>query len=47
VAAKRMIHFPVREQGTKLFEDGFLLMYGWMAGSGTLLDLGKLGELPG
>jgi hypothetical protein len=40
-----VIHFPVREQGTKLLEDGFLLMYGWIAG--TLLDLGKLRELPG
>jgi hypothetical protein len=42
-----MIHFPVGEQGTKLLEDGFLLMYGWMAGTGTLLELGKLRELPG
>jgi hypothetical protein len=35
VAAKRMIHFSVGEQGTELFEDGLLLMYGWMAGMGT------------
>ena len=42
-----MIHFPVRKQGTELLEDGLLVMYGWMAGTGTLLDLGKLRELPG
>jgi len=23
------------------------MMYGWMAGTGTLLELGKLRELPG
>jgi hypothetical protein len=42
-----MIHFPVREQGTELLEDRLLVVYGWMAGTGTLLDLGKLRELPG
>src|SRR5687768_588439 len=42
VAAERMIHFPVGEQGTELLED-VLLTYGWM--TGTLLELGKLREL--
>jgi hypothetical protein len=46
VTAKRMIHFLFGKQDKGLLEDTLLLMCGWMAGTGTLLRIGKLRELP-
>jgi hypothetical protein len=47
MAAKRMIGLSLWQEGSKLFPNGFLLMYGWMAGTDWLLQLGKLQTLPG
>jgi hypothetical protein len=34
---ERVVRLPSRQQGCELFLDGFLLMYGGRAGTGTLL----------
>jgi hypothetical protein len=46
VAAERMIHVALGQQGAELLPDGLLWMYGGTAGMERLLRIGELRELP-